>query len=65
MRNGFDDWADDLLNEGLERGIKAFIDDKLEDGAQVEVIRERIIRRFQLSEELADQYIRKYIPVNA
>ncbi len=60
MRNGFDDWADEIKAEG----IKAFIDDKLEDNAPRTLIKARIIKRFDLTDERADEYMRLYIPAD-
>ena len=61
MRNGLDEIVEDSIHkgreEGLQKGIIAFIADKLEDGVDHETIRERLIRRFGLQAEEADRYI--------
>ena len=69
MRNAFDELVDEKAEErAIEHGervrdedICIFIEDKLEDGVAPEVIKERLIRRFHLEEDRADQYLKKYV----
>ena len=73
MRNAFDELVDEKAEErAIERAIEhgervrdedicIFIEDKLEDGVAPEVIKERLIRRFHLEEDRADQYLKKYV----
>ena len=49
-----------LEERGLEKGIGIFIEDKLEDGVDVDTIKERLITRFTLTPEKAESYIEKY-----
>ena len=72
MRNGLDELYEMGQQEGLERGIeqgreqgreqgiKCFIEDKIEDGVSIALIKERLMKRFELSEEEADRYMNKY-----
>ena len=46
-------------SKGLAEGINAFILDYLEDGKSKKVIIDKLIRRFSLSEEEAQQYYEK------
>ncbi len=48
-----------IKEEGLAEGINAFILDYLEDGKSKKVIIDKLIRRFSLSEEEAQQYYEK------
>lgn len=48
------------LEQGLERGIEAFILDKVEDHVDKMSIKNKLIKRFQLSEEQAEAYYSKY-----
>ena len=56
MRNALDE----IYEEGREEVIKAFIEDKVEDGVETNVIRERLIRRIGLDEKTADKFLEKY-----
>ncbi|MBR1670613.1 MAG: hypothetical protein IJ695_07940 [Butyrivibrio sp.] len=51
---------DEEYNRGKEEGIKAFIEDKLEDGVTKEVIIEKLMKRFDLTKEKATEYLHKY-----
>ena len=64
LGKGFEELFKEYVQEGLEQGIKALIEDKLEDGASRDLIKERIIKRFQLSDETAEGYINKYAKVS-
>ncbi len=44
-------------DQGVEQGIRIFIEDKFEDGIPVDVIKSKIIRKFDLSEDKANSYI--------
>lgn len=46
--------------KGLENGIEAFILDNLEEGIEEKRIINKLILHFQLSEEKANDYIKKY-----
>ena len=50
----------DAQNEGLEKGIRLFIEDKIEDGFSSEQIREKLRKKFLLSEDLIEEYMKKY-----
>ena len=47
-------------NEGIEQGIEAFILDKLEDNVPRETIIQRLMKRFELTQEKATEYVDKY-----
>ena len=46
------------LEEGLEKGIKALIIDNMEDGKTKEEISDKLIKRFDISQEEAEKYIK-------
>ena len=46
-------------SEGRSEGITAFILDKLEDGKSAEIIIDKLMKRFSLSKEEANQYYEK------
>lgn len=56
-----DDIRTDALTEGIElgriEGIRGFVLDKLEDGIAEEVIIQRLIKRYTLTEEEAAGYL--------
>ena len=64
MCKGLQDWAKEErlvgMEQGLERGIEAFVQDKLEDGKSKEEIVSKLILRFQLNDEKAVSYYQKY-----
>lgn len=45
---------------GLLQGIKAFIEDNLEEGVNGERIVDKLIRRFELTKEKAQEYVAQY-----
>lgn len=45
---------------GLEQGLRALILDNIEEGIPVERICEKLQKRFGLTQEKAEEYIRKY-----
>lgn len=47
-------------NKGIEQGIEAFILDKLEDNVPRETIIQRLMKRFELTQEKASEYVDKY-----
>ena len=47
-------------NKGIEQGIEAFILDKLEDNVPHEIIIQRLMKRFELTQEKATEYVDKY-----
>ena len=47
-------------NEGRIEGIKAFIQDKAEDGVAENIIIAKLQRHFALDEETAQKYYRTY-----
>ena len=49
--------------EGEEKGIRAFIEDKLQDGVAVEIIQKKLERRFKLTQEQAKGFIQKYAKI--
>ncbi|SEF67603.1 hypothetical protein SAMN02910276_00815 [Butyrivibrio sp. Su6] len=52
---------DQGLEEGIEQGIDAFIEDKLEDGISTDIIKSKLCKRFEISEEKANEYINKVL----
>lgn len=48
------------LEQGLERGIRSFILDKIEDGVPEHVIIQKLQKHFMLDEETARQYCKTY-----
>ncbi len=49
--------------EGREEGIRVFIIDKLEDGVSEAVIKQKLIKLFDLDETKAEEFIKKYSSV--
>lgn len=49
-----------LLEEGIERGIRAFVQDNLEEGIPEERILEKLSRRFSLSSKEAKGYYDRF-----
>ena len=64
MCKGLQDWAAEErlvgMEQGMERGIEAFVQDKLEDGKSKEEIVSKLILRFQMDDVKANDYYRKY-----
>ncbi len=60
LRELFKDELIQERGEGLEQGIKAFILDKLEDGFSEKDIVKRLVKRFDLTEDMAEEYVLKY-----
>ncbi len=52
------------IQQGIQQGIEAFILDYLEEGIPQERIIEKLIRRFHLSHEQAQEYFSTYAPKN-
>ena len=46
---------------GIEKGIKVFIEDKLEDGISTDIIKRKLCKRFEISEEKANEYVNKVL----
>lgn len=55
-QSGFEDG----LASGIERGMEAFILDNLEEGVPEERIIDKLMLRFQLDNEKAQDYVQKY-----
>ena len=48
------------LEEGREEGIRVFILDKLQEGVAKEIITEKLVKLFEMSNDQAIEFIRKY-----
>ena len=46
--------------EGIEQGIRALILDNLEEGKSAQCIMEKLVKRFELTEDKATEYLEKY-----
>ena len=57
MRTAFDEVWEEGVERGRDEGIAIFIQDKIEDGVDRGIIRERLIKKFSLPEDKADQYL--------
>ena len=56
-----EEWRQEGIKEGIkEGGIRALIQDNLEEGIDTERICKKLIKRFSIEEEEAREYIRKY-----
>ena len=56
-------FADDLVAaeaKGEEKGIKIFIEDKIEDGVPKNKILDKLQRKFELTLDKAEEYYKKY-----
>lgn len=64
MCKGLQDWAAEErlvgMEQGMERGIEVFVQDKLEDGKSKEEIVSKLILRFQIDDVKANNYYQKY-----
>ena len=68
MCKAMDEWArmakekgrEEGREEGRTLGIRMFILDNIEEGKTAQRIQEKLMRRFQLSAELAEQYYLQY-----
>lgn len=60
MCKGLNDWMEEERLVGIEQGIEAFVQDKIEDGKQEDEIVSRLILRFHLDEGKAKDYYQKY-----
>lgn len=61
MCKGLYDWIEEERmegkSEGMREGMRAFVEDYLEEGREPEVIAEKLVRRFGLSYEEAQEYV--------
>ena len=48
------------IEQGMEKGIRAFICDNREENIPRERVQEKLQKRFELSEEEAKKWLRKY-----
>ena len=48
-----------VYDQGIERGIEAFIYDKLEDVIPVEQIIEKLQKHFRLEKKKAEEYVQR------
>lgn len=48
-----------IFEQGVEQGIRVFIEDKLEDGVDDETIVNKLVSRFELTEEKAKEYLKQ------
>ena len=68
MRNGLDElieWHEGIgLEKGLETGIRGFILDNFDRGESREVVKDKLIRYYELDPVKADEYLEKFIPVS-
>lgn len=60
MCKGLQEWAAEERLVGIERGIEAFVQDKLEDGKSREEIVSKLVLRFQIDDVKANNYYQKY-----
>lgn len=49
-----------MFQDGLEQGMKAFVQDYVEDGLDRETILEKLVKRFQLTREQAEEYFNRF-----
>lgn len=49
-----------IYDEALNKGIKAFVEDKIEDNVPADQIISKLIKRFELTEDKAREYAVKY-----
>ena len=60
MCKGMEDWLAEERMFGIEQGIRALILDNLEEGKSTECIMEKLVKRFELTEDKATEYLEKY-----
>ena len=49
------------IEKGIEQGLKQGIEDKLEDGISTDIIKRKLCKRFEISEERANEYVNKVL----
>ena len=59
-QSGFEDGLECGIERGIERGIQAFILDNLDGGVDENCIVNKLMLRFQLSDDKAKDYLKKY-----
>lgn len=57
---GLEEGIEKGIEKGIERGIEAFVQDNIEEGVAESRIVNKLVVRFQLSDEKAQDYVRKY-----
>lgn len=57
---GIEQGIEQGIEKGIEKGIEALILDNLEDGRDLETIKNKLMKRFDLTEEKAKYYIKVY-----
>ena len=55
--------SEELIEQGLEQGIKIYIHDKLEEHYSESEIMARLTKNFSLTEEKAKEYFDKYAAI--
>ncbi|SFQ10961.1 hypothetical protein SAMN04487928_11915 [Butyrivibrio proteoclasticus] len=60
-KRGIEKGIEKGIEQGIKQGIEAFIEDKLEDGISTDIIKRKLCKRFEISEEKADEYINKVV----
>ena len=48
------------IEQGIEQGIEAFIVDKIEDGVEKATIIEKLVKRFKITREKAEEYYNRF-----
>ena len=59
-QEGFEDGLNLGLERGMERGIEAFVQDNISEGTDEVRIVGKLVHRFQISREKAQEYVAKY-----
>lgn len=65
MNESWQDGIERGIERGIETGIHVFILDNLEEGFEKEHIIKKLIKRFELTEEKAQEYYAKYGNISA
>lgn len=60
MCKAMEDWKEELLKEGMERGIKAMILDNMEEGVPKERILKKLQKHFGLDADSAEKSFSRY-----
>ncbi|MFP3153295.1 Rpn family recombination-promoting nuclease/putative transposase [Lachnospiraceae bacterium ZAX-1] len=60
-REGIREGIREGKKEGIEKGVQALIEVLSEDGYKMDAIQDRIIQKFNMSEDIAKGYIEKYL----
>ena len=60
MCQAWDDWRQEGVEEGIEKGAKALIETCQEFGLSQKAVIEKIVQKFAVEAEAAERYVTRY-----